>query len=104
MDTAARAMQSFDKDARFRALAMSSVARAQNDFGRVNPENADRDANEIALRATALLLQQIFENDAELFAARTERDHYKKLTESALLRQAPRLILLGPQSEPTELP
>jgi hypothetical protein len=80
-----RARESYDKDSRFRMLAMSCVSRVMSDHGPVDPERADREAHDIALAATALLLQRIYEDDAELRATREERDRYKQLAEKAFL-------------------
>lgn len=80
-----RAEESYRRDARFRALAISSVAQAKDEFGLVDPERADDDAVEIATRATILLLQRVFEGDAELFAARHERDLYKQMVADAMV-------------------
>lgn len=75
----------YRKDVRARALVMQAVATAMRDFGPVDPERADQDAHDIALRATAHLIGMIYESDAELFAAHAERDHYKALAERALM-------------------
>lgn len=80
METAtAQAIKSFENDARFRAIAYSVVARAMADHGPVDPERADADAHDIALKVAVLIQQQILDGDAELVATRAERDAYKKL-------------------------
>lgn len=82
-DSTKRAIDSYEKDARFRATARSAVARAMQDHGPIDPERADQGAYDIALQATVFLLQHIYENDAELVALRYERDRYKELALSA---------------------
>ena len=78
------AIDRYRNDARFRALAMSTVSRAMHDHGRVDPYKADRDACDIATTACVVLLETIFQEDAELNAMRRERDEYKKIAERAL--------------------
>ena len=79
------AVESYRKDARFHAIALSCVAAALRDHGRVDPERADRAAHDIALAAVVLLLQRVYTEDAELAAMRIERDYYKKLAMEGLL-------------------
>jgi hypothetical protein len=59
---------------------------AREKMGRyVDPENADDDARKLAMTACWFLAACIFTEDAEIHALRTERDHYKKLAEKALM-------------------
>lgn len=80
-----RAIERYRNDARFRAVANYIVHRAMKEHGRIDPEYADEAAFRIAERATVLLLETIFENDAELKAQRELADHYKKMAEGALM-------------------
>ena len=91
MDNATRrAIDSYQNEARFRALAQSIVARVTSEHGPVDPERADAEAHEIAVKVAVLMLQQIYDEDAELNALRVERDAYKnaalKYAEMAPLR------------------
>ena len=88
------AMQLWERDNRFRMIVQSSVVAAMDKHGRVDPERADREAHDIALEAGILIATQILEGDAELKAARMERDHYKALAERAIrLSPSPPMIL-----------
>jgi len=78
-DLMIRAADSYRKDARFHALAQAHVSRAMTEHGPLDPEAALRDVYDIALRATALLLQSIYEDDAELRALREENARLKEL-------------------------
>jgi hypothetical protein len=69
-DQMLRAVDSYQNDARFRALAQSAVARAMHEHGIIDPDYADREAHDIALKATVNVLQAIYEDDAELRALR----------------------------------
>lgn len=78
MITQLTATQMMERDARFRAQALSAVARAMDD------EKVDRkdhiqveDVYHVAIKAVALALKEAFDNDAELAMTRIERDHYK---------------------------
>lgn len=84
-DSAKRAIDSYNKDARFRMLAMNCVAAAMNEHGPIDPEQATQAAHDIALQAAVVLLQRVFEEDAELNAMRIECDRYRKLAEKALV-------------------
>lgn len=77
--SAKRAIESYQSDARFRAVAMSCVAEAQHEYGQIDPERADEEAYHLATRATITLLQRIYEEDSELSALKIERDHYKEI-------------------------
>jgi hypothetical protein len=74
----------YRRDARFHALAMSVAADVVNEFGPVDPENADRDVGEIAIRTAARMLAYVYTEDAEIMALKAERDTYKKLAEESL--------------------
>lgn len=79
-----RAIAQYRTDQRFRAITDSVVYRALQDHGPINPERATRAVHDIATTIAALLLQQIYEGDAELGAMRAERDRYRELAERAL--------------------
>ncbi len=74
----------YNNDARFRAIAQSIVSRVLHAHGPINPEEADREAYDIAIRVAALLLETVFQNDAMLKAMREERDAFQKMAEDAL--------------------
>lgn len=80
-----RAIDSYNKDARFRILAMSVAAQVMHDHGPIDPERADREASEIARMVAILMLQRIYDDDAELASMREQRDHYKKVAEQLAL-------------------
>jgi hypothetical protein len=88
-----RAIAQYRTDQRFRAITDSVVYRALSDHGPINPERATRAVHDIATTIAALLLQQIYEGDAELGAMRAERDRYRELAEAALLTVPPRLTI-----------
>lgn len=72
-----RAAELYRYDPRIRALIDSSIMHARQSEGRIDPEDADRDANELATLACALLAARILHEDAELRNTRAERDHYR---------------------------
>lgn len=78
-DLMTRAVDSYRHDARFHALAQAHVSRAMTEHGPIDPEEADRAAYDIALQAAALLLQSIYEDDAELRALREENARLKEI-------------------------
>ncbi len=88
-----RAFASYQKDRRFRAIAQSVAMDVMADHGPVDPDDADRDAHDIALTVAVRMLQRIFEEDAELMAMRMERDRYREIAENALLVSPPSIIL-----------
>lgn len=73
------AFENYQRDVRFRTIADTCVARAMRDYGSVDPQRADQAAHDIARTATALLLQYVYTDDAELHGLRAERDRYKEL-------------------------
>jgi hypothetical protein len=94
-DSTKRAIDSYENEARFRAVAQSIVARVMQDHGRVDPERADEDAYRIAVNVAALLLQRVYEDVPELAAMRVKRDHYKKIAENALLTRPPNFTVFA---------
>lgn len=74
-----RAIHAYRNDVRFRAMAMSVVAEALHNHGPVDPEYADRDVSRIATDVAAIVLQRIYEEDAELGRLKAERDQYRSL-------------------------
>lgn len=82
--TAMRASMAYRSEQRFHALAQSVVARAIHAHGPIDPEHADEDAYRIALDATVILLQTIYEGDAEIMALRGQLEAYKKYAEASL--------------------
>jgi hypothetical protein len=79
-------------EARARALVDSAVAHSMRNRGEPDERDFERYAYDIATDAAIMLLQHIYDDDAELKAARAERDRYKEL-EQALLSVSPRLFI-----------
>ena len=77
--TVKRAMDAYQNEARFRAMAQSCVALAMKECGPVDPERAEADAYDIAVLATMTLLQRIYDEDAELRNLRAHNAHLEKL-------------------------
>lgn len=81
------ARKKYDNDARFRAMALMSVARAMDNHGPIDPERVEAAAHNIALEACVLALSQAFDNDMELTEARAMIEKLKGLVlEAAYLR------------------
>lgn len=78
------AAELYRDDLRIRMLINSSVGMARDIEGPIDPEKAERDAADLALRACSLLAARILQEDAELRLARSERDRYRKLAEDTL--------------------
>jgi hypothetical protein len=74
-----QALDEYHRDMRFRAIVLSAVREARDKWGPIDPERAERDACELAELACVLALKRAFDNDAELTAARTERNQYRAL-------------------------
>jgi hypothetical protein len=91
--TAMRASERYRRDHRFHAIAQSVVTSVLREHGPVDPERADRDAYDIAIKVAAMVLETVFRDDAELNAQRAIADQYKKLAlESLGFRPMPPLI------------
>ena len=90
-----RSIDLYQRDARFRAQVLSAVARAMDEGrGRVgNDEIRWQDVHDIALNAAVTALRNAFDGDAELTAARIERDRYKELALKGLELTPPRMII-----------
>lgn len=101
-NTAQKAIEAYQNEARFRAIATACVAHAMNERGRVDPERADEDAYDIAILATATLLQRIYEDDAELRALRAHNEHLKKLVEKLNLTAFPSMLVSAEFPKPHE--
>ncbi len=69
-----RAFESYRRDARFNALVQSTVARVMQSRRPINPERAEADAHDVGLEVAALLLQTIYEEDAEAKARHPEAE------------------------------
>lgn len=93
----AKAIELAQRDLRFRRLVDVAVAKAMSDHGRVNPERAERDAHRIATNAAMTVAALILEGDAELVAAREERDHYRNLAINGMNLKP--IVMLAPSSE-----
>lgn len=92
--TLMEARKRYERDIRFRNMAQAVVARTMQQHGPVDPEEADREAHDIALSATATLLEMIYREDAELMSLRVERDAYKKFAEESVgLRPMPPIFM-----------
>ena len=89
------AIEQYQKDARFRMLAMSVAAEIMDDLRKTLDHDSlsMADVNEAALRSAMTAIKRVIDGDAELTAMRIERDHYRKIAESALMsRPMPVLI------------
>ena len=82
--TALAARKRYKIDLRFRSMVQSVVGQTRKELGRINPDRAERDATELALQSCALLIETIFQNDAELNALRHQVDAFRKMAEDAL--------------------
>lgn len=77
--TAKTAIELYERDARFRMMASSVVARIMDDRRNLgqHEEISLRDVHDVALQAAATMLATVYESDAEINALRIERDAYK---------------------------
>lgn len=91
------ATELYRKDVRIRAMIDSAVHAARGEFGRyIDPERADKEALDLALRACAILASRIYTEDAEINSLRWERDRYKQLAEQSLrLAPSPPLVFVN---------
>lgn len=80
-------------DPRFRALVDSCVAMARQEYGRVDPDHADRAAYEHAAFAAAMLLARVYDEDGELVAMKRERDRYREMALQTHLTMPVRLVM-----------
>jgi len=93
-----RSVESYRRDARFHSIAASIVAHELDKHGRIDPDNADREAYDIATAVAAKLLQTIYEEDAELSAQKAIADQYRKLAERALMvSPVPPILVQSPR-------
>jgi hypothetical protein len=88
-----KSMEVFEKDARTRALAMSCVAYAMQEYGPINPEKAAQAAHDIAGLATGLLVSRIYLEDTELRELKEENERLKELAFNTLRTKAPKLTI-----------
>ncbi len=79
MKTATQIMR---EDVLLRRIVEASVYAAIQDFGRVDPERADSDALDIAIKATAIAVARMMNEGDGLAAIKAERDAYKKAYEA----------------------
>lgn len=93
------ASERYREDARFNAIVQSIVSRVMKERGPVDPERADRDAYEIAIRVAAMVLETIFQEDAELNAQRELAERYKKIAEDALMFAPPPMFIRSEKPE-----
>lgn len=96
------ALDSYKRDKRFYMLAQSCVAEALHRHGQIDLNHAAQAAYDIALEAVTVLLQQVYENDAELNRLRTERDHFQKLALRGLELSPPTVIMIDQALSDTE--
>lgn len=93
------AVENYRRDARFAAIAQSCVAAAMHAYGEFDPRDAYRAASHIATDACALLLQRIYEDDAELKEQKAMADKFREMAlEGAALRPMPMVIQTNPES------
>jgi hypothetical protein len=79
------AVKLYRADPRFRVMAQSTVSLVMGDHGPVDPEQANREASEIALTVAVTMLARIYWRDAEIGRLKAERDAYKRAAETSLL-------------------
>lgn len=82
--TAVHAIERYQNDARFRALADQACARAMETLPRDRYEFERRDIHRAMQEACVFLLESVLTNDAELNAMRHERDLYKQFAEESV--------------------
>lgn len=63
---AAKSIENYQRDRRFRALVDRAVKEAMEKYGRIDPRDADEAAFRIAREAVVFALKTAFEDDAEL--------------------------------------
>lgn len=90
-----RAIDEYQRDARFRTIVLSAIREARHERGPIDPEDAERDSLELAELACVIALKRAFDGDAELAAARQERDHYRAAALRGLEFSLPRPLMLG---------
>lgn len=95
-----QARERYEKDQRFRVIAQSVAARVMQDHlrerGQIDPDCAEEEAGDIALKVAVIMLETIFQNDAELNAQREMADRYRSIAESTVrLSVKPPPILLA---------
>lgn len=95
-----RAHRAHMHDVIFNVYVRQVVAFAMQKHGPVDPERPERDAYEIAMEVAALLLQTVYEEDAEVKNLVAERDRYRKLAEDALLLRPPSMFIPTQASQP----
>jgi hypothetical protein len=88
------AWEIWQRDNRVRMMIQSAVAIAQNDFGPIDPDEANRAANDIATRACMLIAAQILDGDAELKALREQNAKLQELAMNGLSLTAMPMLLL----------
>lgn len=93
-----QAAERYRREQRFAALVQSAVGFALNKHGRVDPEEADKAAYNIAMDVAAILLSHIYDDDAELKALRAQADRFQKLAEEAIMCSAPPIFLTKTKS------
>lgn len=69
------------RDVHFRHHVQAITARVMQDHGPVDPEKADRDAYEIALRVATTMLETMYAEDGRLAQLRRETDDLRRLIE-----------------------
>lgn len=99
------ATQIMREDVLLRRIVEASVYAAIQDFGRVDPEHADRDAFDIAIKATAIAVARMMNEGDGLATLEAERDAYKAaaLRFAAMTPPAP-IILATPPPAPAAEP
>jgi hypothetical protein len=82
------------RDNRFRKIVDLAIHKTISSFDTKLPTDDERFAYEVATMACAEALAMAFNDDAELRAARDERDWYKQIAEKALyLSPAPMFVV-----------
>lgn len=91
-----QSIQSYRSEQRFAAQVQQIVAYALNRHGPINPDRAERDAYDIAMTATAMLLRTILEDDAELRAMKQQVNAYRKMAERSIALSPVPLVIFNP--------
>lgn len=97
-----RSVSAYRASMRFHAMTQAIVARVLQDHGPIDPERAEREACDIATATAAMVLQMVYEDDAELRNQKAEAERYRQLAEDAIVthNKPPFFILKDPATSP----
>lgn len=91
--TAEAAADRYQRDSRFRAMAMSIAHEVMREHVERNPDQEYREVANTVDRAVTVTMERIFHEDAELRAQREMADRYRKIAEDALATSMPTLFI-----------